>query len=148
MGVMPTCTLNSLRTVIPTPLSRSGNQPGRGSFTSASIAYIASPISPPYVGKQLTTLFHTQPMLKCLVLQYCSTNGKLRILVKAQPSTPSTWPLSPTRLGIRQIYFMNVKEDSSPCSQFFLALMLQSRSSPFLSLHTQSVSGTQQIHRC
>ena len=34
-------------------------------------------------------------------LQHCSTNGKLRIPVKAQPSTPSTWPLSPTRLGIR-----------------------------------------------
>ena len=31
-------------------------------------------------------------------LQHCSTNGKLRILVKAQPSNPSTWPLSPTRL--------------------------------------------------
>ena len=28
------------------------------------------------------------------------SDGKLRILVKAQPSTPSTWPLSPTRLGI------------------------------------------------
>ena len=34
-------------------------------------------------------------------LWHCSTNGKLRILVKAQPCTPSTWPLSPTRLGIR-----------------------------------------------
>ena len=31
----------------------------------------------------------------------CSTNDKLRILVKAQPSTRSTWPRSPTRLGIR-----------------------------------------------
>ena len=30
-----------------------------------------------------------------------STNDKLRILVKAQPSTRSTWPQSPTRLGIR-----------------------------------------------
>ena len=31
----------------------------------------------------------------------CSTIDKLRILVKAQPSTQSTWPRSPTRLGIR-----------------------------------------------
>ena len=30
-----------------------------------------------------------------------STNGILRILVKAQPSTRSTGPRSPTRLGIR-----------------------------------------------
>ena len=30
-----------------------------------------------------------------------STNDILRILVKAQPSTRSTWPRSPTRLGIR-----------------------------------------------
>ena len=29
------------------------------------------------------------------------TSDKLRILVKAQPSTRSTWPPSPTRLGIR-----------------------------------------------
>ena len=29
--------------------------------------YIASPTSPPYVGTQLTALFHTQPLLKCLV---------------------------------------------------------------------------------
>ena len=34
-------------------------------------------------------------------LRYCSTNVKLHILVKARPSTPSSWPLSPTRLGIR-----------------------------------------------
>ena len=32
---------------------------------------------------------------------HCSTNGKLDILVKAQPSTPSTWPLSLTRVGMR-----------------------------------------------
>ena len=37
-----------------------------------------------------------------LALQHCSTNGKLHIKahIKAQPSTPSIWPLSPTRLGI------------------------------------------------
>ena len=34
-------------------------------------------------------------------LSDCSTNDKLRILVKAHPSTWSTWPRSPTRLGIR-----------------------------------------------
>ena len=34
---------------------------------SASIAYIASPTSPPYVGKQLIALFHTQPLFKYLV---------------------------------------------------------------------------------
>ena len=33
-------------------------------------------------------------------LQHCSTNGNLHILVKAQPSTTSTWPLTPTRLDI------------------------------------------------
>jgi len=30
-------------------------------------AYIASPTSPPFVGKQLTALFHTQPPLTSLV---------------------------------------------------------------------------------
>ena len=34
-------------------------------------------------------------------LSDCSTNNKLRILVKAQPSTRSTWPPSPTRLGVQ-----------------------------------------------
>ena len=33
-------------------------------------------------------------------VQECSTNDKLRILVKAQPKTQSIWPQSPTRLGI------------------------------------------------
>ena len=36
--------------------------------------------------------------MSCL---HCSTNGKLHILLKAQPSTASTWPLPPTRLGIQ-----------------------------------------------
>ena len=63
--------------------------------------YVASPTSSPYVSKQLTALFHTQPLLTYLVYSIvCSTNCKLRILVKAQPSAPSTWPLSPTRLDI------------------------------------------------
>ena len=29
------------------------------------LVHIASPTSPPYVGTQLTALFHTQPLLKC-----------------------------------------------------------------------------------
>ena len=33
--------------------------------------------------------------------QHPGTNSKLRILVKAKTSTSITWPLSPTRLGIR-----------------------------------------------
>ena len=37
-----------------------------GGAHSRVLAY-ASPTSPPYVGKQLTVLFHTQPLLKCLV---------------------------------------------------------------------------------
>ena len=36
-------------------------------------AYIASLTSPPYDGKQLTALFHTQPLFTTLV---CSTNDK------------------------------------------------------------------------
>ena len=50
------------------------------------LVHIASPTSPPYVGTQLTALFHTQPPLKCPFYGICSTNGKLRILVKAQPA--------------------------------------------------------------
>ena len=60
-------------------------------------ASITSPTSPPYVAKQLTALFHTQPPFSFLVYG----NDILRILVKAQPSTRSTGPRSPTRLGIR-----------------------------------------------
>ena len=33
-------------------------------------------------------------------VHHCSTNNKLRILVRAQLSTQSTWPLSPTRVAI------------------------------------------------
>ena len=60
-----------------------------------------SPTSPPYVAKQLTALFHTQPPFSSLGYQSVTTNDKLRILVKAQPSIRSTWPRSPTRLCIR-----------------------------------------------
>ena len=48
-----------------------------GGAHSRLLAHIASPTSPPYVGVQLTALFHTQPPF----LWYCRTNGKLRILV-------------------------------------------------------------------
>ena len=56
-----------------------------------SEAYIASPTSPPYVGKQLAALFHTQS-LSVVYSNAAPTVAKLRIIVKAQPSTHSTWP--------------------------------------------------------
>ena len=40
------------------------------------------------------------PTAEMSCLRHWSTNGKLCILVESQPCTPSTWPLSPTRLGI------------------------------------------------
>ena len=61
-------------------------------------ASITSPTSPPYVAKQLTALFHTQPLFSFLVY---GNVVPTHILVKAQPSTRSTGPRSPTRLGIR-----------------------------------------------
>ena len=36
-----------------------------GGAHSQLLVHIASPTSPPYVGTQLTALFHTQPLLKC-----------------------------------------------------------------------------------
>ena len=45
-------------------------------------AYIDSPTTPPYIGKQLTVLFHTTAIDISCVPQ-CSTNDKLHILVKA-----------------------------------------------------------------
>ena len=64
-----------------------------GGAHSRMEANITSPTSPPYVAKQLTALFvHSRRL---------APKDKLRILVKAQPSTRSTWPRSPTRLGIR-----------------------------------------------
>ena len=41
------------------------------------------------------------PRVQLLWIPERSTNDKLRILVKAQPSTQNTLPRSPTRLGIR-----------------------------------------------
>ena len=58
---------------------------GRGS--SRLLVHIASPTSPPYVGTQLTALFHTQAAtVEMPFLWHCSTNGKLRILIKARPA--------------------------------------------------------------
>ena len=72
---------------------------GAHSWVEASIT---SPTSPPYVAKQLMVLFPTQLLSVQLSCQrQRSTNDILRILVKAQPSTWSTGPRSPTRLGIR-----------------------------------------------
>ena len=64
------------------------------------LAYIASPTFPHYVDTHCSVPHTATVEMSCLQ-HNCSTNVKLRILVKAQPSTPSTWPLSPTRLGIR-----------------------------------------------
>ena len=58
-------------------------------------ASITSPTSPPYVAVPHTTTLQ----LSCLLQR--STNDILRILVKAQPSTRSTGPRSPIRLGIQ-----------------------------------------------
>ena len=77
---------------------------GRGSMGGAHSrveASITNPTSPPYVAKQLTVLFHMQLFWSFLV--YCSLLPTIycTFLVKAQPSTRSTRPRSPTRLGIR-----------------------------------------------
>ena len=62
-------------------------------------ALLAPPL--PLHAKQLTALFHTQPLLSVLLYYTVMTTGILRILVKAQPSTRSIGPRSPTRLSIR-----------------------------------------------
>ena len=73
-----------------------------GGAHSRLLAHITSPTSLPYVGTQLTALFHTHAAtVEMSCLRHCITNGKFCILVKAQPCTPSTWQLSPTRICIR-----------------------------------------------
>ena len=62
-------------------------------------ATITSPTSPPYVAKQLTALFHTQPLFSFLVHFSVVATIYSRIQVKAQPGTRSSGPRSPTRLG-------------------------------------------------
>ena len=71
-----------------------------GGVNSRVLAYIASPTFPYYVDTHCSVP-HTATVEMSCQQHNCSTNVKLCILVKAQPSTPSTWPLSPTRLGIR-----------------------------------------------
>ena len=56
-----------------------------GGAHSRLLVHIASPTSPPYVGTQLSSVPHTATV-KTPFLWHCSTNGKLRILVKAQPA--------------------------------------------------------------
>ena len=64
-------------------------------------ASITSPTSAPYLGKKTHgSVPHTKTLLLPSLLR-CTNNEILRILVKAQPSTRSTGPRSPTRLGIR-----------------------------------------------
>ena len=74
---------------------------GRGSFTSAWKQALLAPPSPLMLVKKTHSSVPHTATVDISFLQHCSTNGKLCIPVKAQPSTPSTWPLSPTRLGIR-----------------------------------------------
>ena len=50
-----------------------------------------------FISGECLALYSPSGLPSCLA----QCNGKLRILVKAQPCTPSTWPLSPTRLGIQ-----------------------------------------------
>ena len=58
-----------------------------GEAHSRLLVHIASPTSPPYVGTQLrdSSVPHTATV-EMPFLWHCSTNGKLRILVKAQPA--------------------------------------------------------------
>ena len=80
-------------------------------------ASITSSTSPPYVAKQLTALFHTQPLYISLG---CHT---VLIPVKSQPSTRSIWPRSPTRLGIRpQDVGLLYKYSLGHCIAFLLLL--------------------------
>ena len=68
-----------------------------GGAHSRLLPHIASPTSPPFVGTQLTALFHTQPLLKCLVYSIAAPRVYCAFF-KPQPCTPSTWPLSPSRM--------------------------------------------------
>ena len=69
-------------------------------------ASITSPTFPPYVAKQLTAVPHTTTLQLLWILKH-STSDILHILVKAQASTQSSWPQSPTRLGIRDLGLLN-----------------------------------------
>jgi len=83
----------------------------RGSFTSGSIHNL---LAQPLPLMSNSSLPHTTTVdISCV--EHCSTNTRLRILVKAQTSTRSTWPLSPTRLGIplRDLNVNTVKSRAS-----------------------------------
>ena len=56
-----------------------------GGAHSRLLVHIASPTSPPYVATQLSSVLHIATV-GMPFLWHCSTNGKLRILVKAQPA--------------------------------------------------------------
>ena len=83
-------------------------------------ALLAPPLPFMHVAKQLTALFHTQPLYISLG---CHTVAQLRTLVKAQPSTRSIWPRSPTRLGVRpQDVGLLYKYSLGHCIAFLLLL--------------------------
>ena len=49
-----------------------------GGAHSRPLVHIASPTSPPYVGTQLTALFHTQPLLKCPFYGIAAQTGEAK----------------------------------------------------------------------
>ena len=61
--------------------------------------YIASPTFP-LCWYTIHSFVPRTTTVDIFCVHYCSTNSKLRILVRAQLRTQSTWPLSPTRLAI------------------------------------------------
>ena len=69
-------------------------------FLKCAFILVQSKLSIPRVSDKHESVPHTTTVQLPWVPER-STSDKLRILVKAQPSTRSTWPQSPTRLGIR-----------------------------------------------
>ena len=57
-----------------------------GEAHSRLLAYIASPTSPPYVDKQLTALFHTQPLLKYFVYSIAAPIVNCVFYLKPSPA--------------------------------------------------------------
>ena len=83
-----------------------------GGAHSRLLVHIASSTSPPYVGTQLTALFHTQPLLKCLV--YGNAAQTVNCVFWLKPSLHPKHLITVTnyRLGIRPrdlawVYVMN-----------------------------------------
>ena len=78
-------------------------------------------LAPPLpLAKQLTALFHTQTLFNFSTASY--NQRYLCILVKAQPSTRSTGPRSPTRLGIRS-QDLGLPDECSLATVAFLLLL-------------------------